>query len=66
MRPNRFAVHIWISNIASKATPAFRVIVFAEGEFTAQDGTALEVSKDADMWRRSWQKMAVNSASWTL
>lgn len=41
---------IWISNIANKEPLSYRVITFADGEFTAQDGSALQVSKDADMW----------------
>jgi hypothetical protein len=41
---------IWISNIASKEILNYRVITFANGEFTAQDGSALQVSKEEDMW----------------
>ena len=41
---------IWISNIAVKGTPAYRVLTFSDGEFTARDGDRVRVSKDADMW----------------
>jgi len=41
---------IWISNIASEATPAYRVLEFSRGEFSSRDGTPLQVSNDADTW----------------
>ena len=41
---------IWISNIAVRERPAYRVLSFAQGEFTARDGAPLQVSKEADMW----------------
>jgi hypothetical protein len=41
---------IWISNIAVRERPAYRVLTFAQGEFTARDGAPLQVSKDADAW----------------
>lgn len=44
------AAEIWISNIAVKGTPAYRVLTFSDGEFTARDGEPVRVSKDADMW----------------
>lgn len=44
---------IWISNIAVSDKPAYRVLSFTQGAFTATDGTALEVGKDGDFWRVS-------------
>jgi len=41
---------IWISNIAVRDRPAYRVLTFSRGEFTARDGTPIQVSKEADMW----------------
>lgn len=41
---------IWISNIAVSDKPAYRVLNFAQGQFSATDGTALEVGKDGDFW----------------
>jgi hypothetical protein len=41
---------IWISNIAVRDRPAYRVLRFDQGEFTARDGAPLQVSKDADTW----------------
>ncbi|NEV64624.1 hypothetical protein [Thiorhodococcus minor] len=41
---------IWISNIAVSDRPAYRVLRFDQGEFTARDGAPLKVSKDADTW----------------
>ncbi len=41
---------IWISNIAVRDKPAYRVLEFSEGEFTARDGARVETAKDADMW----------------
>lgn len=41
---------IWISNIAVRDRPAYRVLTFSKGEFTARDGTPAQVSKAADMW----------------
>ena len=41
---------IWISNIAIRDKPAYRVLEFSEGEFTARDGARVETAKDADMW----------------
>ena len=50
LRDGSGGAEIWISNIASEVKPAYRVLVFSEGEFTARDGTPLEVSKQGDMW----------------
>lgn len=36
---------IWIANIASEVKPAYRVLEYTRGEFTA-----LQVTKDADTW----------------
>ena len=41
---------IWISDIAISDRPAYRVLDFADGEFTARDGAALNVAKDDDIW----------------
>lgn len=41
---------IWISNIAAKVKPAYRVLNFSRGEFTTPDGTKLQVTKDRDNW----------------
>lgn len=41
---------IWISNIAVKDKPAYRVLNFSRGEFTTPDGDKLQVSKDGDTW----------------
>lgn len=41
---------IWISNIAVRDRPAYRVLTFSQGEFSARDGTPLRVTKDADQW----------------
>lgn len=41
---------IWISNIAVRDKPAYRVLDFSRGEFTARDGARLQVSKDVDTW----------------
>lgn len=50
VRDGAGGAEIWISNIASEVKPAYRVLVFSNGEFTAQDGTPLEVSKEGDIW----------------
>jgi hypothetical protein len=50
IRDGSGGAEIWISNIASEKKPAYRVLVFSDGEFTSQDGTPLEVSKEGDMW----------------
>ena len=41
---------IWISNIAVSDKPAYRVLEFSEGEFTARDGAQVQAAKDADTW----------------
>ena len=41
---------IWISNIAVRDRPAYRVLIFSRGEFSARDGAPLRVNKDADQW----------------
>ena len=41
---------IWISNIASSKKPAYRVLKFSRGEFTARDGSEVQVMKQSDMW----------------
>jgi hypothetical protein len=50
VRDGSGGAEIWISNIASDVKPAYRVLLFSDGEFTTQDGTPLEVSKEEDMW----------------
>ena len=50
VRDDMGGAEIWISNIAGETEPAYRVLTFSEGEFSARDGTPLEVSRDADMW----------------
>jgi hypothetical protein len=49
------AAEIWISNIAVKDKPAYRVLNFSQGEFTTLDGTKLQVSRDGDFWLVSVQ-----------
>lgn len=44
------SAEIWISNIAVRDRPAYRVLTFSQGEFTARDGAPVQVSKQADMW----------------
>lgn len=44
------SAEIWISNIAVRDRPAYRVLTFAQGEFTTRDGASLQVRKDADTW----------------
>ncbi len=44
------SAEIWISDIAISDRPAYRVLDFADGEFTARDGAALNVAKDDDIW----------------
>jgi hypothetical protein len=41
---------IWISNIAVRDKPAYRVLDFSGGEFSMRDGAKLQVSKDGDTW----------------
>jgi hypothetical protein len=41
---------IWISNIAVREKPAYRVLEYSRGELTARDGVQIQVSKDADTW----------------
>lgn len=41
---------IWISNIAVRDRPAYRVLTFSQGEFSARDGATVRVTKDADQW----------------
>ncbi len=50
VRDGSGGAEIWISNIASDVKPAYRVLIFSDGEFRAKDGTALQVSKEGDMW----------------
>jgi len=50
IRKSGGAAEIWISNIASKTKPAYRVLDFSAGEFTTRDGSRVQISKDADMW----------------
>jgi hypothetical protein len=50
VRDGSGGAEIWISNIASDVKPAYRVLTFSNGEFTARDGSALDVSRDGDMW----------------
>lgn len=50
LRDGSGGAEIWISNIASEVNPAYRVLTYSNGSFTARDGTPLEVSRDADMW----------------
>lgn len=44
------SAEIWISNIAVRDRPAYRVLTFSQGEFSTRDGASLRVSKDADTW----------------
>jgi len=48
-KPNR-DTEIWISNISVRDKPAYRVLQFSGGEFTARDGDQLQVSKESDVW----------------
>ncbi|UHD18640.1 hypothetical protein [Thiocapsa bogorovii] len=41
---------IWISNIAVRDRPDYRVLIFSQGEFSARDGVPLRVTKDGDQW----------------
>jgi hypothetical protein len=41
---------LWIANIAVSDRAAFRVLRFANGEFTDRDGDPLKVAKDGDRW----------------
>jgi hypothetical protein len=41
---------LWISNIAVSDRAAFRVLRFADGEFTDRDGDPVQVSKDGEIW----------------
>ena len=41
---------IWISNIAAAEKPAYRVLQFSKGDFTARDGSLVQVMKDSDTW----------------
>jgi hypothetical protein len=41
---------IWISNIAVREKPAYRVLYFSQGEFTTRDGSPVQIAKDADTW----------------
>ncbi|MCA8881213.1 MAG: hypothetical protein KDA73_14940 [Rhodobacteraceae bacterium] len=50
LRDGAGGAEIWISNIAITDRPAYRVLDFKNGAFTARDGTALDVSKSGDMW----------------
>lgn len=50
VRDGAGGAEIWISNIASETKPAYRVLIFSDGEFTTRGGTKLEVSRDGDMW----------------
>lgn len=50
VRDGAGGAEIWISNIASDVKPAYRVLIFSNGEFSARDGSSLDVSKEGDMW----------------
>jgi hypothetical protein len=50
VRDGKGGAEIWIANNASDTQPAYRVLVLSGGEFTARDGTPLQVTRDADMW----------------
>jgi len=41
---------LWIANIDVSDRAAFRVLRFADGEFTDRDGDPVQVSKDGDTW----------------
>ena len=41
---------IWISNIAVSEKPAYRVLEFSQGEFSARDGAPVQTSKEGDTW----------------
>jgi hypothetical protein len=44
------AAEIWIANIAYNDRVKYRVLDFAEGEFTTRDDAALDYSRDSDNW----------------
>ena len=44
------AAEIWIANIAYNDRVEYRVLDFAEGEFTTRDDAALDYSRDSDNW----------------
>ena len=44
------SAEIWISNIAVRDKPAYRVLDFSGGEFSTRDGAKLQVTKDGDTW----------------
>ncbi len=44
------AAEIWISNIAYNDRVVYRVLNFAEGEFTTRGGDALDYSRSSDNW----------------
>lgn len=50
IRESNGDAEIWISNIAVRDKPAYRVLEFSRGEFTARDGSPVQVMKDNDMW----------------
>lgn len=50
IRDSSEGVELWISNIASEEKPAYRVLLFSDGAFTAKDGTPLKVSQEGDTW----------------
>ena len=50
VRGDAGSAEIWISNIAVDDRPAYRVLDYSNGGFTARDGAALDVSRDGDMW----------------
>ena len=50
LRGGTIAAELWISNIAISDRPAYRVLEFSDGTFTARDGSALDVSLDGDTW----------------
>ncbi len=50
VRDGSGGAEIWISNIASDVKPAYRVLIYSGGKFTAKDGTSLDVSREDDMW----------------
>lgn len=44
------AAEIWIANIAYNDRVVYRVLDFAEGEFTTRGGDSLDYSRDSDNW----------------
>ena len=50
VRKSGGAAEIWISNIAYNDKVVYRVLNFAQGEFTTRDGDSLDYSRSSDNW----------------